>query len=851
MTGIMLRDCGCGCAGCTGEPICPCEDVHGPWRIFNPSALQAIAYRVGDFGSFRHELVRHLLGEQQLAAWRPSADGDLALQIVDWFAIVADILTFYSERIANEAYLGTAVLPDSVQRLVGLLGYRPRPGIGAVGTLGVIASGPGPIVVPDRFAIASKARPGIDSQTFELTTGTTFTTPTSVPGSPPDDVDTVPTPGGPPAGTPPGTGEPPPHDQLIVRGGVLVKGKVSNVKPGDRLLLIAQSWTGPNQQAAVVSVAGLATETDPHGKPNTRVLLTGAGGLPGTAKAADYALKRSTRTSHLVTVPNGATSIKAGQIVLDSTARFLHAGDPLLVEMSGAGTGSHHGTGFSIVQLTNYQEVLWYANAAPSTPTTAPSNNPIPLLVAQLAVAEPSGGGLGTFTSHITEVSVQAGWTDVGTLLDTPVSQLSGLPSKLTLARAPAAPAGVATPALVQDANGNGATVTATPTDGTSDVGVAAAGSGEAAELTPPLQLLWDLITVTRGSSVRNERLGTGDATLAGQDFTLSRSPVTYLADGMSGTGVRSRSGDGYSSTVELVVDGVRWTEVPMLFGQPADALVFSTYEDAAGKTHVVTGDGVAGARLQTGATVIANYRTGSGATVPPAGTLTQILSPVPNLSAVRNPVVPIGGADPDPPSALRRYAPRSVLTFGRAVSGDDYAAVAALTPGVTRASAVWAWDAGEQRSLVHVYVGDDDGAVTAARTALAQQADPNRRLVVIAGTRLRVTLKLTLRIDPAYVPDDVVTAVRASLVHSLFAPGTLQIGQTLFRSQIEAACQLPGVQAVHGVTMSWVRSGGSAKGFGFLLLLHIVAHGPRFSPGEGGFFTLDDDDLTVGVEQA
>ena len=244
VTGIALRDCGCGCAGCTGGAICPCENVHGPWRIFNPSALEAIAYRVGDFGSFRHELVRHLEGEQQLAAWRPSADGDLALQIVDWFAIVADILTFYSERIANEAYLGTAALPDSVQRLVGLLGYRPRPGIGAVGTLGVIAYGPGPIVVPDRFAIASKARPGIDSQTFELTTGTTFTTPTSVPGPPPDDVDTVLTPGA----HPPGRRREPasrPHDQLIVRGGVLVKGKVSNVEPGDRLLLIAQAWTDP------------------------------------------------------------------------------------------------------------------------------------------------------------------------------------------------------------------------------------------------------------------------------------------------------------------------------------------------------------------------------------------------------------------------------------------------------------------------------------------------------------------------------------------------------------------------------------------------------------------------------
>ena len=72
------------------------------------------------------------------------------------------------------------------------------------------------------------------------------------------------------------------------------------------------------------------------------------------------------------------------------------------------------------MQLTNYQEVLWYANGTASAPTTAPSSNPIPLLVASLTVGQPTGGGLGGFSAEITEVSVQAGFNDVGTLLDTP-----------------------------------------------------------------------------------------------------------------------------------------------------------------------------------------------------------------------------------------------------------------------------------------------------------------------------------------------------------------------------------------------------------------------------------------------
>jgi hypothetical protein len=46
---------------------------------------------------------------------------------------IADILTFYNERIANQDYLRTADLPESVSHLIALLGYRPRPAIGASG----------------------------------------------------------------------------------------------------------------------------------------------------------------------------------------------------------------------------------------------------------------------------------------------------------------------------------------------------------------------------------------------------------------------------------------------------------------------------------------------------------------------------------------------------------------------------------------------------------------------------------------------------------------------------------------------------------------------------------------------
>ena len=131
-------------------------------------------------------------------------------------------------------------------------------------------------------------------------------------------------------------------------------------------------------------------------------------------------------------------------------------------------------------------------------------------------------------------------------------------------------------------------------------------------------------------------------------------------------------------------------------------------------------GDGVNGARLTSGVNnVVARYRIGAGAASPPAGKLTVIAQSYPGLRAVLNPVAVGGGADPDPPSQIRRYAPRSVLTFGRAVSVFDYEALAAQAPGVTRARAVWAWNDARQRTLVTVYVGDDPAAVTSASQVL------------------------------------------------------------------------------------------------------------------------------------
>jgi hypothetical protein len=218
------------------------------------------------------------------------------------------------------------------------------------------------------------------------------------------------------------------------------------------------------------------------------------------------------------------------------------------------------------------------------------------------------------------------------------------------------------------------------------------------------------------------------------------------------------------------------------------------------------------------------------------------ILQPQPGLKSIRNPVAVGGGDDPDPASKIRQYAPRSVLTFGRAVSGDDYEAIAAQTPGVSRARAYWGWDDDEQRTMVSVYVGDDQSAKDAAEIALSAAADPNRPRRVRLATKIPIAISLTVEIAADRIPSDVVSQVTAALTDpdsGLLGLNTVRIGQSLYESQIYETClNIPGTIAVHGLRFSANRGSGMVPESSF-----------RYEPGEGGFFQIAVSDLIVSYQ--
>jgi hypothetical protein len=166
------QPCGC-CAGITAET---------PVTIDNRPGLTAISYRPGVWAQFKASMLDGLSTTPTLAGLKTRSDDDFTIALLDAWAVVCDILTFYQERIANEAYLRTATELVSVGELAKLIGYKLRPGLAAAAPLAFTltapsAALPGPNTPPTgtpssvTVAVGTKAQsvpdPGAQPATFE------------------------------------------------------------------------------------------------------------------------------------------------------------------------------------------------------------------------------------------------------------------------------------------------------------------------------------------------------------------------------------------------------------------------------------------------------------------------------------------------------------------------------------------------------------------------------------------------------------------------------------------------------------------------------------------------------------
>ena len=100
-----------------------------PRNLTNRPGLSALSYRIGDYASFRNNLLAQL--SKCLPSLKTRDSNDPAIALLDAWAVVEDVLTFYQERIANEGYLMTAAERQSIIELGRLIGYELKPGVSA------------------------------------------------------------------------------------------------------------------------------------------------------------------------------------------------------------------------------------------------------------------------------------------------------------------------------------------------------------------------------------------------------------------------------------------------------------------------------------------------------------------------------------------------------------------------------------------------------------------------------------------------------------------------------------------------------------------------------------------------
>lgn len=306
--------------------------------------------------------------------------------------------------------------------------------------------------------------------------------------------------------------------------------------------------------------------------------------------------------------------------------------------------------------------------------------------------------------------------------------------------------------------------------------------------------LLGNVALASHGETQKDEILGDGDPTTPFQSFTLKKDPVTYVPCAAS---------TGGESSLEVLVNGMQWSEVDSLYGRSATETIYVTRVDDEGKTVVQFGDSESGARPPAGrSNIVARYRQGLGLDGRVgAASIKNALDKPKGLKGVVNPAAADGGADPETREEARDNAPTTVRTFNRAVSLRDFEDLIKESGEVAKAKATWVWIAG--RRTAHLTVAGQEGAtfspsaLSRLQAGLTAQRDRNRPLRLDNYSPLYIEVVATLRVDDAYVASVVSAAARAALEAAL-SFSVQPFGQPVHLSDVYAVLQnTSGVVAV------------------------------------------------------
>ena len=867
-----------------------CECCRGvgqlvPVRHANRPGLPHISFRVGTHARFRTTMLAEISRKGALGLLGRRTNDDFTIALLDAWATTLDVLTFYQERILNEAYLRTAVERRSLLELARLIGYELRPGLSAATLLAfVLDTAPGsPLEVTIPAGTAAQSIPTKEEvpQTFE-TSADLLARPRFNRLRPRLT-----------------------YPQAITAGTrrFYVKGTAANLKPGDPMLLVTGAGgeeqgllrvqavkAEPAQARTQVDLALAAPGPAPYGLPL-------AGGI-GTIGGVGFGQLGSALTSGIFPASHLAGALAQGGNSLGQMAAFL-AGKRAAPPAPGV-------PGLYALRVTS----AVFGHNAPRWDTTPsdwrdPVGAPFPVnwddppcpvnedsqgadletgghtidldqevkeVVADdwLVLSSKAGGdkvyrvdavavrsradfGLSCRSSHVTLKAAPgedaASLDDIAgfTVRDTTVFTAG---ERLVLAELPidTLDAGATTIELediVPDLP-VGRTIVlkgvrtgdfeAVPATESLEVAAVLQGLFTTVVLAKPVafgyrrdtvEIHANVVEATHGES-RVEVLGGGDAARPFQVFRLRQNPLTYVSSAELPTGGQA--------ALEVAVNGVRWKQVPSLYPLGPNDRAYTVRLDDGGVTEIHFGDGVHGARLPTGTeNVRARYRSGLGPRGLVGADRISLLPRKPlGVREVVNPLPATGGQAPQTRDEARRNAPLTVRTLDRIVSLADFEDFARSFGGIAKARADWVWEGA--RRLVHVTIAGPEGAPPSPTVvenllgAMERARVPHiaRRVTPFQG--LTFELVAWLRVDPD-LDEAVVLRTAEAAVRAAFSFDAREFAQRVAVSELVAVLErAEGVLAVDLDSVGYeVFAGGNvADRFG------LPAQAARFDQGAG-----------------
>lgn len=793
--------------GCCKAPVDPT-----PKTIENRPGLSAIAYRVGDYASFRRAMLEAIsLNEievngqthRPLKRWTTRADDDYGIAILDMWATVADVLTFYQERIANEAYLRTALFRESVLRMAALLGYEPASGVAATAFLAFTVEEDKRVAISPGLLVQSV--PGQDEKPQKFETVESLTAESRLNRFrvyPQPQADGPLQAGREKATVLGGAGDLSPGNQIVVfdpgthaAGGPPVEEKqIAQNQTIDwrqevtwapqirrTFPATAEVWRwnrklrlfGRNAPSAffVTSVDSKGGVSWQQGAPNYYL-----GARSTVALDAIYDdLKENTELLVVAHLKSGEVLVRRATVTKTEQAQASLTSSAGLVAAEGTVThvtlSSALPAGVDVRSAVVYQleggEIDLWSKAYPET------------ISGDIVCAALADWGLDPVDDrHVAESLLEEGRRLLledaeGHFLATTVteSRVNGDHLKITLGNAPSSPLDADT--VVARAN---------------------------------------VALATHGETVDDEVLGSGDAASAFQAFSLKKSPVTFVP--------QAGAKNGAANSLEMRVGGVLWHEADTLYGKSGDERVFTVHVDEDGEMTIHFGDGATGARLPSGRdNVVATYRHGLGREGNvKANSLTTLLDRPVGLKSVTNSSAAQGGADPESLEEARENGPNTVRTFDRIVSLRDFEDAARAYNGVAKARAAWEWD-GVERTVLLTVAGDDGAEITAGSEThrnlvadLNSRRDPNRKMTVQSFRPVPIQVKAAIKVDSDY-EDEVVQADAATALQDYMAFDNLDLGQAIHLSDLYRVLQeVEGVVAVDVDRLQFKRSADRAS---------------------------------------